>query len=162
MPGTGYPHLRSSANAHVSLTYIYLYVLHLEIHQYLHSCSRMHSWLWSPYAHIHICNCASLRCLCNHICAPYQYIDGLNLCTMHTTQSHHQGPHRYSQPQCHTGRYTYSHHCILTLSYTQPTDPSLTLMYTFSQTQRALVWLHSHCYMQMRISTKALTSLRFE
>lgn len=70
MPGTGSLHLRSSGNKHVSLTYIYLYVLHLEVYKYLHSCSHMHSLLWSPYAHIHICNCASLRCLCNHICAP--------------------------------------------------------------------------------------------
>lgn len=133
MPGTGSLHLRSSGNKHVSLTYIYLYVLHLEVYKYLHSA----------HTCIHCCGLPMLTytfatVLHSDVCAitfvhQYQYTDGLNLCTMHTTQSHHQGPHRYSQPQCHTGRYTYSHRCILTLSYTQSTDPSLTLMYTFSQ-----------------------------
>lgn len=73
----------------------------------------------------------------------YQYTDGLNLCTVLTTHSHIKSPHRFSA-SVSQGRYTYSHHCIPTLSFTQPKDLSLTLMHTFSHSQHALVWLCNH------------------
>lgn len=97
------------------------------------------------------------------LCADIDTQTGLTFahCTPHTVMSTspHMGTHT---PQRHTGSYMYSHHCILTLSYTQLTDCSLTLTYIFSQTQQSLVCLHSHWYTQMRIPTKALTSLQFK
>lgn len=155
VPGTGSLHLRSSGKTHVSLTYIYLYVLHLLIPALVLTYAFMA--MISLCSHTH-----------SHLCFTQMFVQS-HSCTNINTQmaeplhnAHHTSHHRYQQPQCHTGRHTYSHHCILTLSYTQPTDHSLTLMYTFSQTQQALLWLHSHCYTYMRISAKAPTSLHFE
>ena len=93
------------------------------------------------------------------LCADIDIQMGLTFahCTPHTVMS--TSPHsRTHSPQHHT----YPHHRILTLSYTQLTDCSLTLMYIFSQTQQALACLHSRWYTQMRIPTKALTSFHLQ
>lgn len=62
-------------------------------------------------------------------------------------------------PHYQAGRYTYSHHCILTLSYTQLTGCSLTLTCTFLWPQQAPAYLHSHWHTQPKILTKVFTFL---
>lgn len=155
--GTGSLLLRPPGNIHIhSHSFIHMFCTYgyANTHAHAHICS--HDYVL-PHGNTHSHMC-SLICLRTRICALTQMGLTFARCTPHAARSTspHTGTH---SPQCHTGRYTYSHHCIPTLSYTQFTDCSLTSMYIFSQTQRALACLHSHWYTQMRIPTEALTSL---
>lgn len=112
------------------LTYAFMAILSL--------CSHTHSHL-----------CFSHMFVQSHLCTNVNTQMGRTFaqCTPHVVTSSNPptGTHSLSVTQEGTLTLTTAFsHSEIVVSHTQPTDCSLTLVYTFSQTQHALVWLHNH------------------